>query len=128
MLKECDFVVVTVPLTPSTRNLLDGEALAAMKPSAYLVDVSRGGVVDQGALVAALKEKRITGAALDVFPEEPLPDENPLWKLSNVVLTPHISGNTPQYDERAVELFAENLHRYLADMSLYNQYKPDLGY
>jgi phosphoglycerate dehydrogenase-like enzyme len=128
MLKECDFVVVTVPLTASTRNLLDAEALAAMKSSAYLIDVSRGGVIDQAALVTALKEKRIAGAALDVFPEEPLPDDNPLWKLSNVVLTPHISGNTPYYDERAVELFAENLHRYLAGMPLYNQFNLDLGY
>jgi phosphoglycerate dehydrogenase-like enzyme len=128
MFKDCDFVVVTVPLTSETQDLIGAEELAAMKPSAYLVDVSRGGVVNQAALISALREHRIAGAALDVFPEEPLPADNPLWKMPNVILTPHISGITPLYDERAVDLFAENLHRYLAGLSLYNLIDVRSGY
>lgn len=128
MVRECDFVVITVPLTPDTRNLVDAEVLAAFKPGAYLVDVSRGGVVDQAALHIALRDKKIGGAAVDVFPEEPLPEESPLWKLSNIIITPHISGNTPFYDERAADLFVENLRRYLAGLPLLNRIDPDRGY
>lgn len=128
LVKDCDFVVVTTPLTPRTRSLVNAEVLAAMKPTAYLVDASRGTVVDQAALIAALRDHKIAGAALDVFAEEPLPDDNPLWKLNNVILTPHISGNTPHYDERAVALFAENLRRYLAGQPLLNVIELDQGY
>lgn len=128
MLKACDFVVVCVPKTPGTINLIKAEELAAMKPSAYLVDVSRGGIVDQQALLAALKDRKIAGAALDVFPEEPLPAKSPLWKLPNVLITPHISGITSHYDDRAVELFSANLLRYLAGQPLYNRIDPKLGY
>jgi phosphoglycerate dehydrogenase-like enzyme len=128
MLKECDFVVVTVPLTPETRHMISTEELASMKPSAYLVDVSRGGVVDHTALIQALREQKIAGAALDVFPEEPLPSNHALWKLPNVILTPHISGFSLHYDQRAIELFAENLKRYLAGEPLYNPIDPKRGY
>lgn len=128
MLKECDFIVVTVPKTPATTNLIGAEELAVVKPSAYLVDVSRGGIVDHNALISALKDHRLAGAALDVFPEEPLPSDSPLWKLPNVIITPHISGNTPYYDERAVEMFAANLQRYLAGLPLYNRIDPERGY
>jgi phosphoglycerate dehydrogenase-like enzyme len=128
MLKECDFVVVTVPLTAETRGLIAAEALGALKPSAYLIDISRGGVIDHEALIPALREKKIAGAALDVFPTEPLPPESPLWKLPNVIITPHIAGFSPQYDQRATDLFCENLHRYLAGLPLYNRIKLDRGY
>lgn len=128
MLKECDYVVVTVPLTPKTRGLIDAQMLAALHPGSYLLDMSRGGIVDQQALIDALRERRLAGAALDVFPEEPLPDDSPLWELPNVIVTPHISGNTPEYDERAVAMFSENLHRYLAGLPLYNQVDPQRGY
>jgi phosphoglycerate dehydrogenase-like enzyme len=128
MLKECDFVVITVPLTSDTRDLIGAEELAAMKSTAYLVDVSRGGVVNHSALVSALRERRIAGVALDVFPEEPLPSDSPLWKMPNVIITPHISGITPHYDQRAVDLFAENLHRYLAELRLYNLIDVRSGY
>jgi phosphoglycerate dehydrogenase-like enzyme len=128
MVKECDFVVVTLPLTPKTRNLVTEEVLSAMKPAAYLVDVSRGGIVDQTALIDALKEHKIAGAALDVFTKEPLPSESPLWKMSNVIISPHIAGVTPQYDERAVDFFEQNLRRYLANEPLLNSFRPDLGY
>ena len=99
-----------------------------MKSSAYLVDISRGGIVDHNALASALKDRKIAGAALDVFPEEPLPAESPLWKLPNVLITPHISGITSQYDERAVEMFSANLTRYLSGQPLYNRIDPDRGY
>lgn len=128
MLKECDFVVITVPLTPETRGMFGAKEIAAMKPGAYLVDVSRGGILDHNALAAALKEKKIGGAALDVFPEEPLPKDSPLWKFPNVIITPHISGISPHYDERAIQLFAENLQRYLAGVPLYNRFDLERGY
>ncbi|NOY98674.1 MAG: D-2-hydroxyacid dehydrogenase [Chloroflexi bacterium] len=128
MVRECDFVVVTVPLTPSTRGLINAAVLAAMKPSAYLVDVSRGGVVDHEALISALEEGRLAGAALDVFPEEPLSPGSPLWDLPNVIITPHISGNTPHYRQRAVQLFTENLRRYIGGQPLYNLFDPKRGY
>jgi phosphoglycerate dehydrogenase-like enzyme len=108
--------------------LIDAGELASMKPTAYLVDVSRGGVINHQALIPALRDRKLAGAALDVFPEEPLPSDNPLWKLPNVMITPHISGNTPHYDERAVRLFSENLQRYLARLPLYNRYDPERGY
>ncbi len=128
MLKDCDFAVVTVPLAPDTRNLIGAEELAAFKPGAFLVDISRGGVVNHAALISALQERRLAGAALDVFPEEPLPANSPLWKLPNVLLTPHISGVSPHYDERAATLFAENLNRYLAGLPLYNLFDVQRGY
>ena len=128
MLKECDFVVVAVPLTPKTRDLIGAEQLAVMKPTAFLVDVSRGGIVNHPALLLALRERKIAGAALDVFPEEPLPADSPLWKFPNVLLTPHISGNSPFYDQRAIVLFADNLARYLAGAPLLNTVDPLRGY
>ena len=128
LLKECDFVVITLPKTPATTNLIDEAALAVLKPSAYLIDVSRGGIVSHPALVHALKEHKFAGAALDVYPEEPLPADSPLWKLPNVLLTPHIAGNTPNYDDRAVDLFAANLQRFIAGQSLYNRIDPERGY
>jgi phosphoglycerate dehydrogenase-like enzyme len=128
MLKECDFVVVSVPKSPGTLNLIKADELAAMKPSAYLVDISRGGIVDHNALASALKDRKIAGAALDVFPEEPLPADSPLWKLPNVLISPHISGITSQYDERAVEMFSANLARYLSGQPLYNRIDPERGY
>jgi phosphoglycerate dehydrogenase-like enzyme len=128
MLAECDFVVIAVPLTPDTQSLIGAEELAAMKSTAFIVDVSRGGVIDHIALIRALKDKKIAGAALDVFPEEPLPQDSPLWKFPNTILSPHISGNSPHYHQRAVALFAENLSRYLAGEPLYNQLDVTRGY
>jgi phosphoglycerate dehydrogenase-like enzyme len=128
MARECDFLVISVPLTPRTSGLIDASVFEVMKPGAYLIDISRGGVVNHTDLIAALKDRRIAGAALDVFPEEPLPADSPLWKMPNVNVTPHISGNTPFYDERAMDLFIENLRRYLSDKALLNQVNLDLGY
>jgi phosphoglycerate dehydrogenase-like enzyme len=128
MLRECHFVIVTTPLTPHTRGLLNAETLQAIRPGAYLIDVSRGGIVDHSALLDAIKSGKLSGAALDVFPEEPLPATSPLWQLPNVIITPHISGSSPHYNERAIDLFAENLHRYLGELPLYNLFDPQRGY
>ena len=128
MLNECDYVVVSLPKTPLTENSISNEAISAMKSTAYLVDISRGGIVDHEVLIPALKERRIAGAALDVFPEEPLSEDSPLWELPNVIITTHISGVTAYYDERAVELFASNLEHYLANQPLLNQIDFNLGY
>lgn len=119
-LGECNFVVVTAPLTQSTRHLIDADAIRAMRPDAVLINVARGGLIDETALIDALSSKLIRGAALDVFSEEPLPADSPLWKLPNVILSPHVSGFTPLYDERATDLFAENLRRFIAGETLLN--------
>jgi phosphoglycerate dehydrogenase-like enzyme len=128
MLKICNFVVVTVPLTPETRGLFNAEMFSALPPGAFLVDVSRGGVVEIPALLQALKDGRLAGAALDVFPEEPLPANSPLWAQANLIISPHISGSSPHYNERAVQLFSENIHRYLGGLTLYNIFEKNRGY
>jgi phosphoglycerate dehydrogenase-like enzyme len=128
MARECDFMVVTAPLTTRTRGMVGADVFDVMKPGALLVDTSRGGVVDHAALISALRDHKIAGAALDVFPEEPLPDNSPLWKMPNVLITPHISGNSTQYDQRAIRLFIQNLRRYLAGQPLLNQMDPVEGY
>ena len=128
MLKECHFVVVTVPLTVQTQGLVNAKALGALKPGAYLIDISRGGVIDHVALLEVLKNGKLAGAALDVFPEEPLPANSPFWQMPNVILSPHISGSSVHYEERAVDLFSENLHRYLGGLPLYNLFDRQRGY
>ncbi len=128
LLPRADFVMVCVPLLPSTRGLLDRTALAAMKPEAVLIDVSRGGVVEEAALVSALAEGRIAGAALDVFATEPLPPEDPFWDMQNVILTPHCSSVYDGWDRRAAEMFAENLGRYRRGYALENIVDPRRGY
>jgi phosphoglycerate dehydrogenase-like enzyme len=128
MLAECDYVVLAVPLTEATRNLVGADELRAMKPSAFLVNVARGGIVDEPALIQALQEGWIGGAGLDVFAQEPLPADSPLWSGENVILTPHIAGITPHYNDRAADVFAENLRRYLAGEPLFNRVDPEKGY
>jgi phosphoglycerate dehydrogenase-like enzyme len=127
-LGACDYVVLTLPLNKQTRHLIDAAALEAMKPSAVLINVSRGPVVDEKALIYALREKQIAGAGLDVFEEEPLPADSPLWTLPNVILSPHVSGYSPHYDERSAEVFAENLRRFIAGEALINQVDRDRDY
>ena len=128
MLKECDYVVVCVPLTKDSQGLIGKVELEEMKAHAYLVDVSRGGVVNHADLILALNEGKIAGAALDVYPEEPLPEDNPLWKLPNVILTPHIAGFSQEYNSRAVDLFVTNLQRYLDGKQLLNLIDLQRGY
>ncbi len=128
MVKLCDFVVVCLPLTEKTHNLIGADVFDAMKNTAYLVDVGRGGIIQEKALVEALQERKIKAAVLDVFTTEPLPANSPLWKLSNVVITPHISGSSSKYNERATALFVENLKRYLDELPLYNRVNLENGY
>lgn len=128
MLPECDFVVISLPLTPETEHFVGEAALRAMKPSAYLVNIARGAIVDEQALIRALQEEWIAGAGLDVFEREPLPDDSPLWALENVLISPHVAGFTPRYDERAVAVFVENLRRYLSGKPLLNLVDKTKGY
>jgi len=109
-----DAIVLAAPLTPATRGLFGREAIAAMKPSAVLVNVGRGPVVDESALVEALGARRIRGAALDVFETEPLPADHALWRLPNVILSPHCADNVPGWVESAMRVFLENLGRFRA--------------
>jgi len=128
LLAESDYVVVALPLTEETRTLIGEAELRAMKPSAVIVNIGRGAIIDEAALVRALKEGRIAGAALDVFQQEPLSGESELWGMDNVIVTPHISGGTPRYMERAVELFCHNLRRYVSEEPLRNVVDPARGY
>ncbi len=112
LLADADHVVVACPLTEETRGLFGAEAFTAMRASATLTNVARGGIVEQDELVHALQERDIRGAALDVFEEEPLPEESPLWDLSNAIVTPHMAGSTPAYWTRVAEVFAESYREY----------------
>jgi phosphoglycerate dehydrogenase-like enzyme len=128
MLPQCDFVVLAAPLTPQTRGMIGEAELRAMKPTAYLVNIARGELCDEAALIRALREKWIAGAGLDVFMQEPLPKGSPLWTLPNAILTPHISGFSPNYERRAVDIFCENLRRYIAGEPLLNVVDKTAGY
>jgi phosphoglycerate dehydrogenase-like enzyme len=128
MLAECDYVVIALPLTPATVHFIGEAELRAMKPNAYLVNIARGAIVDEAALVRALEEGWITGAGLDVFEEEPLPPGSTLWGMENALISPHVAGFSPHYDERAVALFARNLARYLDGEPLLNLVDRSHGY
>jgi len=114
-LARTDYLVLACPLTDATRGLIDREAFVTLPPSAYLVNVARGPVVDTDALVGALRGNELRGAALDVTDPEPLPEDHPLWTFDNVRITPHNSGYTPEYYERLADVVAENARRYAAD-------------
>ena len=121
-----DWVVITTPLTPATRGLIDAGALAAMKPTAWLLNIARGPVVDEPALIDALRRRTIAGAVLDVFETEPLPRDHALWELDNVVVTPHISG--PSTPEEIAPVFADNLARFVAGRPLRHVVDRQRGY
>jgi len=123
VLPEADFVALTCPLTPRTENLIDATALAAMKASTYLINVARGKVVNEPALVEALNQKRIAGAALDCVWEEPLPATSGLWGVPNVLITPHTAGETRRYEDNVIDLLLENLERlWRGEATLKNQF------
>jgi phosphoglycerate dehydrogenase-like enzyme len=128
MMSLCDFVVITAPLTPGTKTLINADTLAAMKNTAFLVNIARGGVIDEEALIEALTNNTIAGAALDVFEVEPLPSSSPLWKLPNVIITPHIAGANERYHDLAADVFAQNLERYLSKRDLLNVVDRKYGY
>lgn len=108
---ESDFLVLNCPLTPQTRGLINARTLGLMKRSAFLVNVARGGCVDEHAVLAALRERRIAGAALDHFMDDPLPPSSPFWDLDNVIITPHTAGETRKYEENVIDILLENLGR-----------------
>jgi phosphoglycerate dehydrogenase-like enzyme len=128
VMARSDYVIIVLPLSQETRGLVGAEHLAVMKSTGFLLDLGRGGVVDQAALLTALQERRFAGAALDVFSEEPLPPGSPFWRLLNVIVSPHIGGITGVYRERAASMFAENLRRYLDGKPLLNLFDPKRGY
>jgi D-2-hydroxyacid dehydrogenase (NADP+) len=128
VLPRADVVVSTVPLTEETRDMLGAAEFAAMKKGAYLINIGRGGTIDQEALVQALRSKQIAGAGMDVFEEEPLDKASPLWEMENVLITPHSSGVTPQYNERAFAIFIDNLERYMQGQVLQNVVDKQSGY
>lgn len=111
-LPSADYVALCCPLTDETRQLVNGDALSAMRSSAWLVNVARGGCVDTEALVDALQQQRIAGAALDVTEPEPLPAESPLWAMPNVIVTPHTGGETHRYEDNVLDILLENLERH----------------
>lgn len=127
-LGRADHVCLAVPLTPATHHLFDARRLARLRPGAFLYNVSRGAVIDEAALVEALRAGTLGGAGLDVFEQEPLPATSPLWDLDNVILTPHVGGVTPLYYQRAAALFADNLERFLSAQPLANRFDPARGY
>ncbi|MEA2465469.1 MAG: hypothetical protein QOJ98_3216 [Acidobacteriota bacterium] len=120
VIAESDYVVMCTPLTPATHQLLSRERIAAMKPGAVFINVGRGGTVDEEALIDALRNHRIRGAALDVFDAEPLPPHHPLWQLDNVLISPHTADHTADAHLRAMSFFIENLRRFRAGESLEN--------
>jgi phosphoglycerate dehydrogenase-like enzyme len=128
LLAESDYVVICTPLTPETRGLIGEAELRAMKPTACLINIARGGMVDEEALIRALDEKRIAGAGLDVTATEPLPPDNRLWDFDNVILSPHVAGGMEEYAKRATEIFCENLRRYLGGRKLINVIDKKKGY
>jgi phosphoglycerate dehydrogenase-like enzyme len=128
MLPLCDYVVIALPHTPETTHFIGEPELRTMKPTAYLVNIARGSIVDEAALIRALGEGTIAGAGLDVFEQEPLPPDSPLWEMEPVLLSPHVAGFTPHYDERAAELFVQNLERYMAGQPLINRVDMTRGY
>lgn len=113
MAREVDYFIIVVPLTPDTRGMVGAEVLSAMKPTAFLLNLARGAVVDEKALIQALESGTIAGAALDVFNEVPLPQSHPFWKMRNVIVTPHVGGTSVSYVRQVLPIFQENLRRYL---------------
>jgi phosphoglycerate dehydrogenase-like enzyme len=128
LLRESDFVVVLLPLTPETRGAIAARELGWLRPTALLVDLARGGIVDEAALAEALRARKLAGAALDVFAEEPLPASSPLWDAPNLILTPHVAGLSPDYMNRLAEIVVENLARVEADRPLVNPVDRARGY
>ncbi len=128
LMEESDFVVLCLPLTPSTENLLDEAMLRHARPGAWVVNIARGRLVDEHALVRALREGRLGGAVLDAFRDEPLPPDSPLYRLPNVIVTPHTSWTSARVHARSLELFCDNLGRFARGEPLRNVVDPAAGY
>jgi len=128
LIPSSDYLVLSAALTPETRGLIDAKRIASMRPTAVLINVSRGTVVDEAALIEALRSRRIRGAALDVFEVEPLPPAHPLWTLDNVLISPHTADHAADSHARAIDLFLGNLERFQKGEPLANVVDKDLGY
>ncbi len=128
LLAESDIVVLAAPLTPETEGMIDEAAVGAMKRNAWLINVARGRLIDDTALIRALRENRIGGAALDAFRDEPLPQASPYWSLANVILTPHTAWSSARVLDRSVDLFCDNLVRFSRGEPLRNVVDPAAGY
>jgi phosphoglycerate dehydrogenase-like enzyme len=128
LLSKSDYVFVTVPYSAENENLIGSAELASMKATAFLIVTSRGRIVEHKALVAALRGRKIAGAGLDVVIQEPLPSDNELWDLDNVIITPHIAGNSPELDQWTYDIFEDNLHRYVSAQPLKNVVDKKLRY
>ena len=128
VLAESDYVVVILPLTPETRGSLDAAQLSKLKPEAVLVNMARGGIVDETALADMLRAERLRGAVMDVFEEEPLPEDSPLWDVPNLVVTPHVAGFSRDYLPRVFEIFADNVRHLEAGEPLQNEIQRERGY
>lgn len=128
VLRESDYLVIAIPLTAETRGLIGPKQLAVMKPTAILINIARGDVLDEGALITALEQGRIAGAGLDVFETEPLPPHSPLWQMENCLITPHTAAQSPQYMSRATDLFCRNLDAYIKGEPLPTLVDPKRGY
>ncbi len=128
LLGRSDYVIACSPLTPETRYMIGAREFAAMKPSAVFMNIGRGPVVDEPAMIAALSEGKIRGAALDVFETEPLPQDSPLWRLENVLLSPHSADHTATWQQESVEFFLENFARYRKGEPLLNVVDKQAGY
>jgi len=113
VMPKVDYFVIVVPYTRETEHMINRDILSAMKPTSYLINLGRGKVVDEAALIEALKEEKIAGAGLDTFGTEPLPKDHPFWGLKNVVITPHVAGASDNYVEQVFSIFGENLNRFL---------------
>jgi phosphoglycerate dehydrogenase-like enzyme len=128
MLAGCDYVLLAAPLTEETRGLIGAAELAAMKSSAVLINLGRGPVVDEAALITALSSGQIRGAALDVFDVEPLPADHPFWKMENVLISPHCADHTATWTDEAIQFFVDNCNRFLKGEPLENLVNKKLGY
>jgi len=128
LLKESDYVLISCPLTRETRGLIGAREFSLMKPNAVIINVARGAIIDEPALIEALREGKIRGAGLDVTAQEPLPFDSPLWEMENVIITPHVAGSSPQTWKRQLDLLLENLRRYVAGEPLLNVVDREAGY
>jgi len=128
LLKKSDFVVISAPLTLKTKGMIGAQEFTNMKRTAYIINIARGGIIQQNELISALKQKKIAGAGLDVFETEPLQPNSDLWHMKNVIITPHVAGETVHYYERTTKIFCENLRRYINKTPLINIVDKKVGY
>jgi phosphoglycerate dehydrogenase-like enzyme len=128
MLSLCDFVLMAAPLTPETRGMIGAAELSVLKSTAVVINVGRGAVISETALVDALEQNRIRGAALDVFEHEPLPADHPFYRLKNVLLSPHCADRAPGWQQAAMQVFLDNFERYRSGEPLKNLVDKKAGY